>query len=450
MINNQHTILIIDDDISLCTVVSHQLESMGYSVTVANDGERGLEVFSKSEYSLILLDLRMPGIHGMEVLHRIRLINNHIPIIIISAHGTVDDAIKACHMGADDYVTKPFAKEQLLFAIEKAVRFKQLENDNRRLRKELSEKFQFGRIMTRNKAMSTLLDMASRAANSDASVLLLGESGTGKELLARAIHQESPRRDKPFVAVNCPSIPESLIESELFGHEKGAFTGALRAKPGKFELAHEGTVFLDEIGDLKLDLQAKLLRVLQEQEIERVGSLKPIKINVRIIAATNQDLLQLVKNGQFREDLYYRLNVIPLSIPALRDRKDDIPLLVDYFVKKYATRELKVDPAFIEQLMSYDWPGNVRELENIVQRAIVLCPGETLECDFGEFIETTRAEIEEKAEGLNKSLEEIERQAIVAALNNNRNNQTRAAKELEIPRHVLIYRMKKMGIATNR
>jgi len=446
MINKNHKCLLIDDDINLSTVVSHQLQGLGYRVTVANSGTEGINNFKADYYDFALIDLQMPDMNGLEALNYIRTRDKKIIIIMITAFGTVENAVQACQKGADEYLTKPFAKEQLLFTLEKALKFRQLEKDNIRLKFELEDKYQFDKIISKNKKMISLLQIAGRAAQSDAGVLILGESGTGKEMLAHAIHHNSPRKDKPFIAVNCPSIPESLIESELFGHEKGAFTGAIQEKPGKFEIAHNGTIFLDEIGDLKLDLQAKLLRVLQEQEIERVGGVKPLKINVRIIAATNQDLLALVKERKFREDLYYRLNVIPLHIPPLRERKDDIEILAEYFIKKYSEHVLKMNPPFIQKLKDYDWPGNIRELENIMQRAIILCKGNELQENCLELHLTDKNESSAKTSA-SMSLENIERQAIIKALKVNNWNQTKAAKLLEIPRHTLIYRMKKFGIS---
>jgi len=446
MKNKNYNCLLIDDDINLSTVVSHQLQGMGYRVTVANSGTEGINNFKAEYYDFALIDLQMPDMNGLEVLNYIRTRDKKIIIIMITAFGTVENAVQACHKGADEYLTKPFAKEQLLFTLEKALKFRQLEKDNIRLKFELEDKYQFDKIISKNKKMISLLQIAGRVAQSDAGVLILGESGTGKEMLARAIHHNSPRKDKPFVAVNCPSIPESLIESELFGHEKGAFTGAIQKKPGKFEIADNGTIFLDEIGDLKLDLQAKLLRVLQEQEIERVGGVKPLKINVRIIAATNQDLLTLVKERKFREDLYYRLYVIPLHIPPLRERKDDIEILAEYFIKKYSDHVLKMNPQFILKLKDYDWPGNIRELENIMQRAIILCKGNELQENCLELHLTDKNESSDNTSA-SMSLENIERQAITKALEAHNWNQTKAAKQLEIPRHTLIYRMKKFGIS---
>jgi two-component system response regulator AtoC len=441
--NKKIKILFIDDDQNLTTVVAHQLQSMHFAVTIANSGQAGLDRFNELLPDVVLLDLQMPDMHGLEVLKRIRSINSQVPVIIGTAYGTVENAVEACRKGADDYLTKPYAKEQLSFAIEKALRLKILERENKRLQSELEAKYQFGNIITKSKKMHVLLELAGRAAQSDASVLIIGESGTGKELFAKAIHLNSPRKNKPFVAVNCPSIPDTLIESELFGHEKGAFTGATSAKPGKFELANGGTILLDEVGDLKLDLQAKLLRILQEHEVERIGSIKPVPVDVRIIAATNQNLDNLLKSGEFREDLFYRLNVIPLHLPPLRERLEDIPLLTEFFASKYKKRALKIDSGFYSKLVNYSWPGNVRELENIVQRAVILCTGDKLTADCLSFDDMYETKYEQNSQ---LTMADAERQAIVNALHKTNGNQSQAAHILKIPRHVLIYRMKKLKI----
>lgn len=433
-------ILIIDDDESLGKVVSHQLKQMGYRVSVAHSGHAGLETFDQNVIDLVLLDLQMPDMHGMQVLDQIRKKDRDVPVIIITAYGTIENAVDACDKGADDYLTKPFAKEQLRFTIEKVLRLKHLEQDNIRLKSELAEKYQFGQIISKSESMREILSIAERAAHSDASVLITGESGTGKELLAKAIHLHSARHDKPFIAVNCPSIPDNLIESELFGHEKGAFTGAHQAKPGKFEIASGGTIFLDEIGDLKYEVQSKLLRVLQEHEIERVGGVATIPVDVRVISATNRIIGALVQDGQFRQDLYYRLNVIPVHIPPLRERQEDIPLLVEHFIKKYTSQLLQIDPDYMRALYLHDWPGNVRELENAVQRSVVLCQQNILTRDC-LMLDSQPQNNDDH------SLAATEKRAIVDALDTEKWNQTRAAERLKIPRHVLLYRMKKYDIA---
>ncbi len=439
------SLLLVDDDESLLEVLAHQLSDLGYDVRTAKTGEEALASFRRAPAEILITDVMLPDLDGITLLGKIKRIAPETIVVVITAYGDVHDAIKACQLGADDYLTKPFSKEQLRFALAKAERLHKLERENVELRTELSQRFQFENVVARSSAMESVLKVAQKVAQSDATVLIEGESGTGKEVLARAIHQASPRRKGPFVAVNCPSIPENLLESELFGHVRGAFTGALRDKPGKFELAKGGTVFLDEIGDLKLDLQAKLLRVLQEREIERIGDTKPRPIDVRIIAATHRDLRQLVQEGRFREDLYYRLSVVPLVIPPLRERKEDIPYLVDHFLAKYGGKQFRVTKQAMRVLLDYDWPGNVRELENAVHRAIVLTSGNVIDVDaLPPHLLSSPSAVEEKP----VSLEAIERAAILAALEKHNWNKTRAAEELRVPRHVLLYRMKKYDIPT--
>jgi len=440
-------ILLVDDDESLCRVIAHQLRQMDFQVDIALTGEEGLELFKNNTYDVILSDINLPGITGMEVLQNVRERDKEVILILITAYGSVENAVAASKFGADDYLIKPFGKEAMRFVIEKALRFRQLRQENRRLKIELSQKFGFDALVGRSPKMEALVQMAYRMAASDSTVLILGESGTGKELLARGIHANSSRREGPFVTVNCPSIPEQLLESELFGHVKGAFTGAVKDRRGKFEMANGGTLFLDEIGDLKFDLQAKLLRVLQEREIERVGENKPIPVDVRIIAATNKNLEQMMKNGQFREDLYYRLRVLPLIIPPLRERKEDIVPLVHHFIRKHGNGlDYKIDPDVLELLENYDWPGNVRELENMIERAVVLSTDGRITSDLlpEEFRFPAFHQRNENEES-KSTLHEVERQVIEDALRKANGNQSKAAKLLGIPRHVLLYRLKKYG-----
>ncbi len=443
-------ILLIDDDVNLSKVLSYQLQQQGFQVDAAANGSEGLEKFLAHEYDIVISDIQMPDVSGIDVLRAVRRQNEDVVVIMITAYGSVENAIEACHIGADDYITKPFGKEQLQFVIEKALRLRQLQQENKHLRTELSTKFKFENMIAHSAPMQAVLKTTQRIANSNASVLILGDSGTGKELIARAIHYNSPRKEKPLITVNCPSIPDNLLESELFGHVKGAFTGALRDRKGRFEEADGGTVFLDEIADLRLDLQAKLLRVLQEMEFSPVGSSQIIKVDVRIIAATNQDLRQLVEEKKFREDLYYRLNVIPLILPPLRQRKEDIPYLVDFFMKRFASgRSLKLAPAALKALQNYSWPGNVRELENMIERLVTLAPGEIIELDeLPDYIVNGSLPVTDdfNAQGADLSLEEIERNAIMQALQRAAGNQSEAARLLNIPRHVLLYRMKKFGL----
>ncbi|MFQ6094221.1 MAG: sigma-54-dependent transcriptional regulator, partial [bacterium] len=359
-------ILVIDDDESLSRILEHQLTEDGHRVTTASDGQRGIDLFKKDGFDIVLTDIQMPELDGLEVLKEVKRLNREAIVILITAYGTIENAVEACHLGADDYITKPFSRQQLRFAIEKALKLKSLITENIQLQTELTERYQFDNIIGRSAVMEEVFRLAGRVAQSEATVLILGESGTGKELVARAIHYNSPRRKKRFVPVNCASIPANLMESELFGYVKGAFTGALKDKKGRFELAHGGTIFLDEVGDLRADLQAKLLRFLQEREFERVGGAETIKVDVRIIAATNKDLEKLIREERFREDLYYRLSVVPILLPPLRERKEDIALLVDHFLNKYGNeRSFTINERAMKVLAEYDWPGNVRELENV-------------------------------------------------------------------------------------
>ncbi len=444
-------LLLIDDDVNLCKVVGYQLEKSGFSVRSVNSGEDGLKKFREHEFDVIVTDIQMPDRSGIDVLKEIRHRNKQVVIITITAYGSVDNALEACKLGADDYITKPFGNEQLLFVIEKALRLRGLQQENIQLRNELAEKHAFENMVARSAKMEEVLKMAVQVAASDASVLLLGESGTGKELLARALHFNSPRKDKPLVTVNCPSIPENLLESELFGHVKGAFTGAIKDRKGKFVQADKGTIFLDEIAELREDLQAKLLRVLQEREIESVGDSEPIKVDVRVIAATNRDLSQRIQEGRFREDLYYRLSVVPITIPPLRERKEEIPYLTDHFIEKYGKeRNFEISPEFASALQSYGWPGNIRELENVIERAIVVATGDVL---TAENLPPQLRRSTSKKPGLDFSipeagltLAEAERKLIRATLQRTNGNRSEAARQLKIPRHVLIYRLKKLRI----
>ena len=448
--NDLH-ILLIDDDINLCKVIGYQLEKQGYRVTIAHRGKEGLALFNEKSIDVVLTDIQMPDISGIEVLQEIRQQDRQVVIILITAYGSVDHALEACRIGADDYITKPFGQEQLRFVIEKAVRLKKLQAENEALRGELAGKFRFDRMIFKSQAMQDIIKDAQKVAQSDTTVLIWGESGTGKELLARAIHFNSPRRDNPFIVVNCPSIPENLIESELFGHVRGAFTGAIKDRKGKFQLADGGTLFLDEIGELKDAVQAKLLRVLQEQEFEMLGDSRVIQVDVRLIAATHKNLEELTRRGQFREDLYYRLNVISLRIPPLQDRKDEIPHLVNHFIgKRQHGEQVHISDEVMQAFQKYHWPGNIRELENTIERALVLGSGSkiTLQDIPPHISEKEGRKPSSIPEILEKdfSLENMERQIILQALRQTGGNQTRAARLLKIPRHVLLYRMKKWDI----
>lgn len=442
--------LLIDDDDSLRRVVEFSLTEAGYGVRAASSGEEGLRVFEKEAFDAVITDITMPGMSGMEVLAKIREHDEQIPVIIITAYGTIENAVEAMKQGAFDYITKPFNRDELRITLDKALKMRRLEKENVELRSAVTDRYRFENIVGSSGKMRELLDMAGRVAPSNASVLITGESGTGKELLARGIHYNSSRRNGPFVAVNSAAIPETLIESELFGHVRGAFTGAIRDREGKFELAEDGTLLLDEIGDLRVDLQAKILRALQEREVGRVGGSKTIPVDVRVIAATNKDIEREVKEGRFRADLYYRLSVVTLHIPPLRERREDIILLANHFLKKFNREPVRIGEDAQSVLVSYGWPGNIRELENVIQRASVLRRGDVITAaDLPEKLKKEKMSIEHVIlnlpdEGI--SLEDLEKNLIVKALEKHNGNQTRAAEYLGITRPTLIYRMEKYGI----
>jgi len=442
-------ILLADDDSSVRRVLQFKLEKKGFKVDTAADGKQALEILKSNPFDLLLSDIRMPKMDGIELLNEAKSVQPNIKVILITAHATVNQAVQAVKLGAFDYITKPFEDEELFVAIEKALEFEKLESENKKLRGKLKKVESEKKLIGASQPFRQLRSMIHKIADTDATILVTGESGTGKEVVARTIHQESSRAEKEFIAVNCAAIPKELIESELFGHVKGAFTGAVRDKKGKFELADEGTLLLDEISELAIDLQAKLLRVLQENVIEPVGAETRRPIDVRLIAASNVDLRARVRVGRFREDLYYRLNVVPLQVPSLRERRDDIPLLAREFVRKHSEQdEIVLEPKLLDKLMEHDWPGNVRELENLIARMVILRRGSKLTVkdlpdDFGQF---DPHDSSADGQGNQVTLEEAERNLILEALEKTGWNKTKAAKRLDIPRHVLIYRLKKFGI----
>jgi two-component system NtrC family response regulator len=378
------TILIVDDEKNYRTILSALLEDEGFEVLTAPGGSEALEVHKSSDLDLILTDMKMPKMDGIELLENIKENDPDLPVIMMTAHGTVDKAVEAMQKGAYTYVLKPFDNERLIIYVKKATSMYQVVKENRRLRDAVESQYRFGSIIGKSKKMRDIFDTIQKVAPSGATVLIEGESGTGKELVARSIHFNGPRREKPFVAVNCSALAENLLESELFGHEKGAFTGAVATKKGRFELADGGTLFLDEIGELSPNLQVKLLRVLQEKVFERVGGVRTISVDIRILAATNKDLQQEMQDGRFREDLYYRLNVVHIVLPPLKERQEDIRLLVNHFIKKYASERQSAAPVTgvdqeVDRLFyDYNWPGNIRELENVIERVMILCPGEIM------------------------------------------------------------------------
>ena len=438
-------ILIIDDDESIRKVLGYMLEEAGYRVEKAASAEEGLRALAAQRPDLVLSDIKMPRKDGIELLGEIKAADPSLPVIILTAFGSVETAVEAMKRGASDYLTKPISRDDLTMTVAKTLKLHRLEVENADLRDTIRERFRFESIIGLSPAMTEMFDALKRVAPTDATVLITGESGTGKELIAKAIHYNSPRRAARMVAVNCAAIPQDLLESELFGHVRGAFTGAIRNKPGKFELAHGGTIFLDEIGAMPLLLQAKLLRVLQEREVERVGDERTTEVDVRVVAATNRPLAARITAGEFREDLYYRLNVVPVRVPPLRERAGDIPLLADHFVRRFAAgARVSLAPEAVQALESYPWPGNVRELENFCERIVLMRARDTIDAA------TVAARLAELARdapaGGGPTLPEIERNAIVEALRASGWNRSRAARRLGVPRHVLLYRMKKFAI----
>ena len=447
-------ILIVDDDPSQRRLVEFWLQEDGYRTLTAEDGMAGLRAFEQHAPALIITDVRMPGMSGLDLLVRIKGDNPDIPFILITAFATVDDAVEAMKLGAVDYLLKPLKPDEVKLSVRRALEQKALVDENRRLRDFAGESFRFESILAQSRRMRSILEIAAQVARRDSTVLLTGESGTGKELLAKAIHQNSLRADKPFVTVNCGALPENLAESELFGHRKGSFTGAIADRTGKFEAANEGTIFLDEVGELSLPLQVKLLRVIQEREIDKIGNTHSIKVNVRILAATNRNLKTLVEDGQFREDLYYRLSVVTIEVPPLRERREDIPLLAQHFAKqfsdRYAIPGLSLTEEALEKLAQYNWPGNVRELQNVIERVSVLTRSDKIgaeELPPEIRISSSRiANISLKLPEEGIDLEQVEKEILLQALQRHSWNQSQAARYLNISRKTLIYRMEKFAL----
>lgn len=452
---DNNTILVVDDDESLRRVMQMQLEEAGYEVRVASHGEDALNRVEDIAPALVISDLKMPGMSGLDLLKRLREVYPETTVIIITAFGSVSTAVEAMKAGAYDYITKPVDYEQFMMIVNRAMERGQLMAEVKTLRANLDQKYGFESIVGRSKVLLHVLEMAARVARRDSTVLIAGDTGTGKELLARAIHQNSGRKDQAFVTINCGAIPKDLLESELFGHTKGSFTGAVSPKRGKVEAADGGTLFLDEVGELPLELQVKLLRLIQNGEIEKVGATGAIKVNVRIIAATHRNLQALIDDGAFREDLYYRLAVIPLTLPPLRERVDDIPELVQYlFLKakqKHNLQQLRLPLSLMPHFCGYGWPGNVRELENVIERLVVLATGDEITlADLPDFLQRQRSHADAMELNLPPggiSLERVERDLIVRGLEKFNWNQTQTARYLDISRRTLIYRMEKFGIS---
>lgn len=451
---NKAPVLIVDDDASQRRLIEFWLQEEGYSTETAGDGLNGLRSFEQHSPALVITDIRMPGLSGLDLLSRIKAANPDTAVILVTAFGTVNDAVEAMKLGAADYVLKPLHADELKVAVQRALERQQLLDENRQLREFAGNAFQFENFISQARRMRNVIETAAQVARRESTVLLTGESGTGKELLAKAIHQNSLRSAKPFITINCGALPETLAESELFGHRKGSFTGATSDRAGKFEAANEGTIFLDEVGELPLPIQVKLLRVIQEREIDKIGNPHPLKVNVRIVAATNRNLKNLVEDGTFREDLYYRLSVVSIELPPLRERRDDIPLLVRHFLREFSARygipSLSVSEEAMQSLTKYHWPGNVRELQNVVERLAVLAKGDLLELqDLPE--EIRRAESRVAGIGLKLpeegiDLEQVEKEIILQALEKHGWNQTHAARYLNISRKTLIYRMEKFAL----
>ena len=453
-------VLVVDDEESVCQMLRDLLEAEGYLVSVAMHASKALEHLRNEEVNVALVDIRMPDIDGLEFLTKVQSEGYPMPVILMTAYGTTDTAIQAMKLGAFDYVLKPFNIDELLLTVKKAVEVDQMAREVKALRQELADKApgeKIEELIGRSPAMHEIYKQIGKVADTDFTVLILGETGTGKELVAGAIHRNSRRREGPFIRINCAAIPENLLESELFGYERGAFTGASNKKLGKFELAHGGTLFLDEISEMPLGMQVKLLRVLQEKEFERVGGTRTIKVDTRIIAATNRNLAQMVDEGLFREDLYYRLNVVTIQVPPLRERKEDIRLLAAHFTKEAAAKLNKpvrgVSDEVIELFEAYDWPGNVRELKNVCDRAVVLARGllitrdelpATLQPGFQESIGVKLG----AGQTLQEILGDVERNIVLQALKEHNYNRTKTAQALGISRRTLYGKIKEYGLDT--
>lgn len=469
------TILVVDDELEIREGLVALLSSEGYSVTEAGTGEEGLARLEELPFDLLLLDVSLPDRNGIELLREIHGRDPYLSKILITAYGSIDMARAAFKNGAQDYITKPWSNDELLAQVSLAIEGTRLREENRQLKRALKQRYNFPNIIGKSEKMLSVLDLVSQVGPSRSTVLINGESGTGKEVIAKAIHSSSPRADKPFIPVNTGSIPVDLLESQLFGHVKGAFTSAFASKKGLFEVADQGTIFFDEISTIGPETQAKLLRVIQEREFMRLGGTETIKVDVRIIAASNEDLTAMVRQGRFREDLFHRLNVIALSLPPLRARKEDIPLLVTHFIEHFVKDNAKPPRRFsltaMRALMDYDWPGNVRELENVVERAIVLSVQESMDVDLlpenvrsreiaqgvrlhlAEFLPPMPGEPGAHAGGsrsLFEILEEVERRIILDMLNHSNWNQTEAAERFQVPLSTLNQKIKRLGIETRR
>jgi DNA-binding NtrC family response regulator len=450
-------ILIVEDEPRMRRLLEISLGEDGHTVHAAGDAETGIKLLRKDSVDLVLTDLKLPGMNGLEFLQEAKILNASVPVVVMTAYGSVETAVEAMKAGASDYILKPFTMAEMKLVVKKELDVQRVRDENRSLREALGKRYQFQNIIARSVRMQEVLALVARVAGTNSTVLLGGESGVGKDLIARAIHQNSRRAAGPFIKVNSTAIPDTLFESELFGFEKGAFTGALASKPGKFEVADKGSLFLDEIGDVPPLIQVKLLRVLQEREFERLGSTKTLKVDVRLLAATNRDLRAALEQGTFREDLYYRLNVVPIDIPPLREHKEDIPDLVKHFLARFARdneREISgITPEALSMLMNYHWPGNVRQLENTIERAVALSSGTSIEIADIYLDTPTRSAAAGSAnaagvpflpEGM--TLEQWEDEMIREALRRTNGNKSQAARLLGLSRNALRYRLGKLGV----
>ena len=439
MSENGKRILVLDDEEMIRDLLQETFQNKGYHVDTAMNGKEAMEIVNQKPYDLMVTDLRLPDVSGMKVLTTVKKKHPSIGIIMITAYGSIKNAVKAMKKGAFDYISKPFNLDEMELVVDKFFKYQNLVDENQYLRSELDKKFCFENIVGNSEPMQRIFDCIRMVSKSKATVLIEGASGTGKELVARAIHYNSNRKKGPFVTTNCAALPEGLVESELFGHEKGAFTGAIRTTKGRFEMADGGTLLLDEISEISLGLQAKLLRVLQEREIERVGSGSPLPVDVRIISTTNRNIQKEVEEGRFREDLYYRLNVVPIHLPAISERRDDIPLLVHHFVKKFSEENgipiKNVSEKAIRMLSQRDWPGNVREIENCLERAVVMCPRDENTLDVNQFFLQERIPVSETPMNhiaSNMTLRDVEKSLIISTLEKQNQNRTKTAELLGI------------------
>jgi DNA-binding NtrC family response regulator len=456
-------ILVVDDNPDVLKLIANILESNDYEVKTAPSGASAIKEIETNDYDMVLTDLMMPDVDGMQVLENAILKIPKTMCIILTGHGTIKSSVEAIKKGAFDYITKPVSPSELLIIVEKALKFKNLEEENIRLKKELKGKYHYKNIVGTSNAIKKIYDLIEKVSDTDGTVLITGASGTGKELIARSIHYNSQRSDKPMVVINCGAIPESLLESELFGHEKGAFTGAYKKRIGRFEMANGGTVFLDEIGEMSPALQIKLLRVLQEQQFERVGATKTLHVDLRFIAATNKNLTTAINMEKFREDLYYRLNVIPIKVPSLKQRKSDIPLLIDFFTKKFqkGKKHNKItgfSQSAMDAMLAYEWPGNVRELENVIKRLTILTEEPIVSLDdLPENIQNVSGPLHTEKEvitdnelNLNEAVQDYEKRIILEALEKANWVKSKAAKLLNINRTTLVAKIKKQNIETDK